>query len=216
MAVMYRRRRARPEAAAASHPEPAARSLSFLALGLVLVAFIVGFVVAPRGPGGFLLSSYHDSNLWAVVPVGWKDEGLVAPFGTAKAAWFDTTNPQDSETIEAKVPAGLSPQRRADARAAQLHALKGYVQGYLGPVTLAGDRTVWLLQYSLSGTDTAVFEFNACTPAIAMTVTADASSGGTLAKEDDAFAAGAEPVCDGPDFSSADRADLALPLTLPS
>jgi hypothetical protein len=216
MAPTLRPRRGRAAAAgeAAQERKPSRRGLGTFVL--VLVAFVIGFFVAPRGPSGLVLASYHTQNLWALVPAGWKDEDAVAPYGTAKAAWFNISDPQESETIEASLRSQLSPHARATARAAALRAVDGYVQGYLGPLTLAGGRQVWLLQYSLSGVDTAVFEFNACSPAIAMTVTADASSAGALATEDDAFAEGAEPVCDGPDFSNADRADFALPLTLPS
>jgi hypothetical protein len=218
MAPTLRPRRGRAAAAGTAEQErkPSRRSRGLGATVLALVAFLIGFFVAPRGPGGLVLASYHDQNLWALVPAGWKDEAAVAPFGTAKAAWFEISDPHDSETIQAALPAQLSPHARATARAAALRAVDGYVQGYLGPLTLAGGRQVWLLQYSLSGVDTAVFEFNACSPAIAMTVTADASSAGALATEEDAFAEGAEPVCDGPAFSNADRADLALPLALPS
>jgi hypothetical protein len=196
---------------------PGARSRTAFALAAIVVAFVVGFLVAPRGPGGMPLATYHDQDLWALVPAGWKDEGLVAPYGTAKAGWFDLSNPQDSETVQATLPAGPTPQARASARAAQLRGLKGYAQSYLGPLShLPGGRTAWLLQYELSGTYTAVFEFDACTPAIAMTVTVDSSSHTTLYKLDDDLAEGAEPVCDGPAFSATDRADIALPLTLPS
>jgi hypothetical protein len=94
--------------------------------------------------------------------------------------------------------------------------LAGYAQSYLGQVTFAGGRRVWLLQYSLGGTYTAVFEFNACTPAIAVTVTLDATSASKLGDEENALPEGAEPVCNGAAFTSPDRADLAIPLHLPS
>lgn len=216
MALRSRLRRgSRSEGAEPQEPGRGSRR-GIATIVLLAVAFIVGFIVAPGGPGGLALTSYHDQNLWALVPVGWKNEGLVAPFGTAKAGWVDTADPQDSETIQATLPAARAPQARASARADALRSVRGYEQGYLGQLTLAGGRQVWLLQYSLSGTDTAVFEFDACAPAIAMTVTVDASSAAALSREDDALAEGAEPVCDGPDFSDRDRADLALPLTLPS
>lgn len=181
---------------------------------MVVIAFIVGVLVAPGGAGG--LATYRDGNLVALAPAGWKDESLVAPYGTALDGWVDGSNPKDSETVQGTLPARLSPQARAGARAGALRHLKGYAQSYLGPLALPGGRQVWELQYALGGTDTAVFEFDACSPAIAMTVTLDASSPGRLKTEDDALPEGAEPVCDGPAFTSPDRADLALPLSLPS
>ncbi|HUB76655.1 MAG TPA: hypothetical protein VL977_06345 [Solirubrobacteraceae bacterium] len=183
---------------------------------LVALGFLVGFLVAPRGPGGTPLATYHDDDLWALVPAGWEDEGLVAPYGTARVGWVDGSDPHESETVQATLPASASPQARASARAAQLHGLSGYAQAYLGPLNLPGGRATWLLQYSLSGTYTAVFEFDACTPAIAMTITVDAPTPTLLSRLDDDLAEGAEPVCDGPAFSAGDGADVALPLTLPS
>lgn len=194
--------------------ERAAARLFGRGVALVVIAFIVGVLVAPGGASG--LATYRDENLVALAPGGWKDEVTVAPYGTALAGWLDVSNPKDSETVQATLPARLSAQARAAARARALSRLKGYRQSYLGPLSLPGGRQVWELQYALAGTDTAVFEFNACSPAIAMTVTLDASSPGRLKTEDDSLPQGAEPVCDGPAFTSPDRADLALPLSLPS
>jgi hypothetical protein len=187
-----------------------------IALVAVAVAFVVGFVIAPRGPGGVVLDTDRGQNLWALVPAGWKDAGLVAPYGSELDRWFDLNDPSASETVLASRPARGAPRQRATARARQLRALKGYVQSYLGPVSFAGGRVVWLLQYSLSGTYTAVFEFNACAPATAVTVTLDAPSASHLSSEENTLPEGAEPVCDGDAFTSPDRADLAIPLHLPS
>ena len=104
--------------------------------------------------------------------------------------------------------AGLSSPTRAPARPCSRHVQHN-------PRRDCG-RVVWLLQYSLGGTYTAVFEFDACTPAIAVTVTLDAPSSKALLSEENSLPEGAEPVCDGPAFTSPDRADLAIPLHFPS
>jgi len=187
-----------------------------VAILAVIVAFVLGFLIAPRGHGGLVVQNDRDQNLWALVPTGWKDEGLVAPYGTALARWFALTDPRASETVLATRPSHAAPRLRASARVAQLRPVRGYLQTYFGPVAFAGGRVVWLLQYSLGGTYSAVFEFDACTPAIAVTVTLDAPSSGALLSEENSLPEGAEPVCDGPAFTSPDRADLAIPLHFPS
>ncbi|HEX2704005.1 MAG TPA: hypothetical protein VHM72_11325, partial [Solirubrobacteraceae bacterium] len=186
-----------------------------IAILAVFIAFVIGFLIAPRGHGGLVIANDRDQNLWALVPTGWKDQGLVAPYGSGLARWAAVTDARASETVLAMRPSRATPQLRASRRAGQLRPLRGYSQTYLGPVEFAGGRIVWLLQYSLGGTYTAVFEFDACTPAIAMTVTLDAPSAGSLRSEEDSLPEGAEPVCDGPAFTSPDRGDLAIPLHLP-
>jgi hypothetical protein len=187
-----------------------------IAILAIIAAFLVGYLIAPRGHGGLVIANDRDQNLWALVPTGWKSDGLVEPYGTALARWLAVTDPRASETVLATRSLRAAPRQRASARASQLRPLRGYSQTYLGPVAFAGGRIIWLLQYSLGGTYTAVFEFDACRPAIAMTVTLDAPSAGSLLSEENSLPEGAEPVCDGPAFTSPDRADLALPLHLPS
>jgi hypothetical protein len=198
--------------------EPPRRSGRGAAIAIlaVIVAFLVGFLIAPRGHGGLVVENDRDQNIWALVPTGWKSEDLAAPYGTALDGWLAVTNTRASETVLATRPARTPPPLRARTRAAQLRPLHGYHQTYLGPVAFAGGRVVWLLQYSLSGTFTAVFEFDACTPAIAVTVTLDAPSLPSLLSEENSLPEGAEPVCDGPAFTSPDRSDLAIPLHFPS
>ncbi len=189
-----------------------------VALTAVLVAgaLVIGLVVAPGGAGGLALRSDSSSNLSLLVPVGWRSEDLVAPYGTALSGWFDTSDTHASETVRATLPAALTPRQRAQDLAARLHGRSAYVESYLGSVTLAGGRPAYVLEYTLDGYPMAVFEFDACHPAIAVTVTLSASSPGKLSAEQLALAQGAEPICDGPAFTSPDRADLAVPLTLPS
>jgi hypothetical protein len=210
-----RRKLAAPTTAAAERERPPSSGRgAAIAILAVIGAFLVGYLIAPRGHGGLVVENDRDQNLWALVPTGWKNEDLVAPYGTALDGWLAVTNPRASETVLATRPSRTAPQGRARARAAQLRPLDGYSQTYLGPVVFAGGRAVWLLQYSLGGTFTAVFEFNACAPAIAVTL--DAPSSAALLSEENSLPEGAEPVCDGPAFTSPDRADLAIPLHFPS
>jgi len=183
----------------------------------VAAAFFAGYLVAPRGHGGLVLETDRGGNLWALVPTGWMDANRVAPYGTELDSWFDPGDPVSSETVLARRPATATPAQRATTRAGELHALDGYVQSYLGPVTFPGGRRVYLLQYALGGVYTGVFEFDACTaPAVAVTVTIDAATQGKLSSEENSLPEGAEPVCDGSAFTSPDRAHLAIPLHFPA
>ncbi|MGA2471409.1 MAG: hypothetical protein ABSG64_12050 [Solirubrobacteraceae bacterium] len=202
--------------AATTEPERAARSRQVPAISaaLVVLALILGIIVAPGGPGGLVLQSFNNGNLALLVPAGWKNEGLVAPHGTSVSGWFNLANPADSETVQASEPAGGTPAERGRALARRLPQDASAVQSYT--VTFPGGRPAWLLLYKLQGAPYAVFEFDVCTPAIAMTVTLSASSPGRLKTYEDGLPAGAAAICKGAAFSSPDRADLAIPLALPS
>ncbi|MGD0198558.1 MAG: hypothetical protein ABSC56_11730 [Solirubrobacteraceae bacterium] len=177
----------------------------------VLIGLVVGFLLAPSHRGGD--DTYRGQDLWALVPSGWKQEPLLAPYGTALDGWFDLNNPADSLAVRATAPAGAAPQARAFARA---HGLGKATRSWVYHVQWPGGRSAWEVLYKEASVFTALFEFDACSPAIAMTVTIDASSQSSLANEEDTLPQGAEPVCDGAAFSSPDRADVAVPLTLPS
>jgi hypothetical protein len=209
-------------ARAADRPAPRRRRALIAArvLGGVVVlggVFALGLLLAPSGRSGLILATDREANLWALIPSGWEDEDLVAPYGSELARWVDPNDTNESETVLARAPAGGAPRARAHARAARLRSRSGYAQSYLGPLTFAGGRVVWLLQYELAGEYTARFEFDACArPKLAVTVTLDAPSQSALLSEENSLPEGAEPVCDGPAFTSPDRADLAIPLHLPS
>jgi hypothetical protein len=182
--------------------------------GGVLAGAVVGLVVGLVLAGGSRgLATYRSADLWALVPSGWKDAGLVAPYGTGLAGWFKASNPTDSIVVRATAPAGPSPQARAFARA---RALGAKTRSYVYEIQWPGGRSAWVVLYTHDAVHTALFEFNACSPAIAMTVTIDASTSGTLAGYENTLPQGAEPVCDAAEFTSPDRADIALPLHLPS
>jgi hypothetical protein len=181
---------------------------------LVVGALFLGMIVAPGH--GLALASYADENLSALVPNGWHDEQLVAPYGTAVLAWVDSGNPHASEEVQATASSHLTPEARARALALSLRHTAGYVQSYLGPVEFFGGRPAWELEYYIGHYPHATFEFDACSPAIAMTVTVSASGLIALNKEQLTLAQDAEPKCDGPAFTSPDRADLAIPLRLPT
>ena len=83
-------------------------------------------------------------------------------------------------------------------------------------VSWPGGRSAWEVLYTDRDVHTALFEFDACSPAIAMTVTLNASSSSRLFDMEHTLPQGAEPVCDGTAFTSPDRADVAIPLHLPA
>jgi hypothetical protein len=183
---------------------------------LVLAALVVGIIVAPSGVGGFALERYADANLSVLVPVGWNDEDLAGPYGTALGGWVDPGDVNSTETVQATRPAAGSPEQRATALAQQLRHRSGYLQSYLGPVAFAGGRPAWELEYAIDGHASAVFEFDACPVTTQVSVTLTASGAGVPADEQLDLPQGAEPICNGPAFTSPDRADLAIPLRLPS
>jgi hypothetical protein len=179
----------------------------------VVLALLVGVIIAPGGPSGFIVNHFTDDNLSLLVPVGWTDENLAAPFGTAVSGWRDPGGSHSSEVVQAQRPAGLAPQARAGLLVRQLHlAPKAY---FLGTVAFPGRGPVWALEYSRLGRAYAIFEFNACPTATAVTVTLAVSGSSVPADFQQTLAPAAEPICDGPAFTSPDRADLAIPLRLP-
>jgi hypothetical protein len=177
----------------------------------IAVGVMIGLIFASSGGGG--LATYRSQDLWALVPAGWKDMNRVASYGTALASWVNLDDPADSVTVRATAPAGPSPERRAFARA---RALGSTTKSFVYQVSWPGGRNAWEVLYTANRVHTALFEFNACSPAIAMTVTLDASSSSSLFDMEHTLPQGAEPVCDGTSFTSPDRADIAVPLHLPS
>jgi hypothetical protein len=183
---------------------------SVAALG-VAAGVALGLIFAPSGGGG--LATYRSQDLWALVPAGWKDENHVAPYGAALAGWVDLANPLDTIAVRATARPGRTPEARAFSRARELGKS---ATGYVYEISWPGGRSAWEVLYTLRGVHTALFEFDACSPAIAMTVTLNASSSSKLFDMEQDLPQGAEPVCDGAAFTSPDRADVAVPLQLPA
>jgi hypothetical protein len=180
------------------------------ALGVAL-GVAIGLIFASGGGGG--LATYRSPSLWALVPAGWKDLKRVAPYGTALASWVDLDNPANAISVRATAPAGASPRVRAFARA---RGLGSATRSYVYEVSWPGGRSAWEVLYTDGDVHTALFEFDACSPAIAMTVTLNASSSSRLFDMEQTLPQSAEPVCDGTAFTSPDRADVAIPLHLPA
>ena len=116
--------------------------------------------------------------------------------------------------MQAVAPARASAASRAAARYAQLRGLAGFVGNAPVGVSFPGGRAAVLLEYSLAGEAHALFEFSACTPSIAMSVSLTASSFRTLDQLAVVLPQNAEPICDGPSFTGRDRADPAIPLRI--
>jgi hypothetical protein len=198
---------------APARPALMSRRGATLAAGLVVLALVLGLLLAPGGPGGFALVHYTDSDLSLLVPSGWQDEDLTSPFGTAISGWSDAGS-HESEVVTATRPAGLSPQARVQQIERRLALpAKSF---YLGTVAFPGRAPVWALLYAQLGHAYAIFAFDACPVATAVTVTLTVSGSSVPADLQQSLAPAAEPICDGPAFTSPDRADLAIPLALPS
>jgi len=131
--------------------------------------------------------------------------------------WADPNQPQDAETVQAVLPASASPQARLLALAATLRNTPGVALSYRGPVNIVfpGGLVVPELEYTTHLGPTAVFTFDACTHTIAVTVTISDTSRPGLDGLSAVLPQSANALCNGPAFSNQDRADAAIPLTLP-
>ena len=160
---------------------------------------------------------FRGSNLAALVPAGYQDLNLTAPHGTALVGWADPGTSQDAETVRATLPASASPQARLLALAATLRNTPGVAISYRGPVDIAfpGGLLVPELEYTTHLGPTAVFAFDSCSHTIAVTVTISDTSRTTLDSLSAVLPQAANALCHGPAFSNQDRADAAIPLSLP-
>jgi RNA polymerase subunit RPABC4/transcription elongation factor Spt4 len=181
----------------------------------VAVAVFVTRAVVQAANSGLRYVSYRSADLTALMPSGYQDLLLASQHGTAIAGFANPTDATEMETVKAKLHAGGSPQSRTLALAASLRNTVGVARGYLGPVTFAGGQIAWELAYTLDHTAEAVFAFDACNRSIAVTVALSSSSEHQLAALSLVLPESARPICDGPAFSNRDRADPAVPLSLP-
>ncbi len=189
---------------------------ALVCLVLVAAAVVVTREVVIARPHHYF-AFFRGSNLAALVPAGFQDLNLSAPHGTALVGWADPAEPQDAETVQATLPAGASPHARMLALAAKLRNSPGVAVGYRGPVDIVfpGGLVVPELEYTTHLGPTAVFSFDACAHTIAVTVTISSTSRRTLDLLSGVLPQAANALCHGPAFSNQDRADAAIPLTLP-
>ncbi len=190
---------------------------ALVCLILVAAAVVVTRQVVIARPHHYF-AFFRGSNLAALVPAGYQDLDLTAPHGTALVGWADANEPQDSETVQATLPASASPQARMLALAAKLRDTPGVAISFRGPVNILfpGGLVVPELEYTTHLGPTAVFAFDACSQTIAVTVTISDTSRVTLDSLSAVLPQSANALCHGPAFSNKDRADVAIPLTLPS
>jgi hypothetical protein len=181
----------------------------------VAIAVFVTRTVVEAGNAGLRYLSYRSADLAALVPSSYKDLLLTAPHGTAIASWADSANAVDMETVQAKLHAAGTPHSRTLALAATVRNTPGAALGYLGTVMFAGGQLAWALEYTLARNSYAVFAFDACNQSIAVTVKLSSSSETLLSALSLVLPESARPICDGPAFSNRDRADTAVPLSLP-
>jgi hypothetical protein len=189
---------------------------ALVCLILVAAAVVVTRQIVIARPHHYF-AFFRGSNLAALVPTGYEDLNLPAPHGTALIGWADPNQPQDSETVKAVLPASASPQSRLLALAATLRDTPGVALSYRGPVNVIfpGGLVVPELEYTTHLGPTAVFTFDACTHTVAVTVTISDTSRPGLDSLSAVLPQAANALCNGPAFSNQDRADVAIPLTLP-
>jgi RNA polymerase subunit RPABC4/transcription elongation factor Spt4 len=181
----------------------------------VAVAVFVTRAVVQAANSGLRYVSYRSADLTALVPSGYQDLLLASQHGTAIAGFAKPTDVTEMETVKAKLHASGSPRSRMLALAATLRNTVGVARGYLGPVTFPGGQIAWALEYTLDHTAWAVFTFDGCNRAIAVTVTLSSRSEHQLSALSLVLPESAKPICDGPAYSNRDRADPAVPLSLP-
>jgi hypothetical protein len=178
----------------------------------VAVAVVVTRTVVDAANSGLRYVPYRSNDLVMLVPDGYSDELLAGPHGTAVAGFVDPSTAADSEVVRATVPAGGTPNSRAVALAATLRNTPGVALGQVYSVTLPGGQPASELIYTQAGADYAVFEYDACSHRIGVTMTLSASRVGLLDEFEDVLPQSAYPICDGPDFSNRDRSDTSVPL----
>jgi hypothetical protein len=178
----------------------------------VAVAVVVTRTVVDAANSGLRYVPYRSNDLVMLVPDGYSDELLAGPHGTAVAGFVDPSTAADSEAVRATVPAGGTPNSRAVALAATLRNTPGVALGQVYSVTLPGGQPASELIYTQAGADYAVFEYDACSQRIGVTMTLSASRVGLLDEFEDVLPQSAYPICDGPDFSNRDRSDTSVPL----
>ena len=180
----------------------------------VAVAVLVTRLVVDAANSGLRYVPYRSSDLAALVPSGYTDQLLAGPHGTAVAGFVNPSQAADSELIQAKAPRGGTPHERAVAMAAKLRDTPGVALGSLYSVAFPGEAagSAWEILYRLEDADYAVFEFDACSAAVGVTVTLSAASLSLLDDFELVLPQAAAPICDGPDFSNRDRADPSVPL----
>jgi RNA polymerase subunit RPABC4/transcription elongation factor Spt4 len=189
---------------------------ALLCLVLVAAAVVVTREIVIERPHHYF-AFFRGSNLAALVPAGYQDLHLTAPHGTAIAGWADPAQPQDSETVQATIPATASPTARLRALAAKLANTPGVSVSYRGPVDVVfpGGLVVPELEYTTHLGPTAVFAFEACAHTVAVTVTISSTSRTRLDGLSGVLPQSANALCHGPAFSNQNRADVATPLSVP-
>jgi hypothetical protein len=181
----------------------------------VAAAVLVTRTLVDAANAGLRYVPYRSADLAALVPSGYHDLLLTGPHGTAITGWGDPASAANGETIRATRPAVGTPHARILRLAATLGNKPGVARGYLGTVTFPGGQLAWELEYTFDHGTYAVFAFDACSQTIAMTVTISSSSERRLGDLSLVLPESAAPICDGPAFSNRDRADPAVPLSLP-
>ena len=150
---------------------PTANAAPWTLVGLGAAVGVAVALTIASGSGG--LAVYHGQDLGHSSRPAGRTRALSAPYGTAAAGWVDLGDVANSITVRANKPAGRPPEARAFARA---RALGSATKAYVYEISWPGGRSAWEVLYTDHDVHTALFEFNACTPAVAVTVTLDASS----------------------------------------
>ncbi len=184
---------------------------------LVAVVAVAGAVLITRAVidaenSGLHFDAVESVNLATFVPSGWQNQLLAGPHGTAIAAYVNPSSAADTETVTATLGARGTPHSRLIALYEKLGRAPGVARGYHGMVTFPGDQVEWTVYYTFDSAYYAVFLFDSCKGSIGMNVTLSAASATALQSLTTVLPGSAEPKCDGPAFSSSDRADASVPL----
>jgi RNA polymerase subunit RPABC4/transcription elongation factor Spt4 len=186
--------------------------ICLVAVGLAI--FLTRLILESK-KSGLEYTVYGSSNLAALIPAGYVDQALTAPHGTAVIGYADPGNPSNAVIISASQPDGGAPRARTLALSRRLANEPGVARGQLAHILFPGGQTAWEQLYTLDKVAYAVIAFDSCSNRIGVTVTLSSPSLTLLGELEEALPRNAAPVCDGPNFSARDRADPAVPLSLP-
>jgi RNA polymerase subunit RPABC4/transcription elongation factor Spt4 len=190
---------------------------ALVCLVLVAAAVFATRQVVESHPSPTSYSYYRSNDLAVLVPAGYHNLYLASPHGTAQVGFQRAAHPGDMVMVRATVPAAGTPTSRLDGLAKVLRNTPGVAVGAGGVTSIEfpGGLRVPELLYTMAGDDYAAFGFDACSHTIAVRVTLSATTRTRLEALEESVPQSANAICDGPDFTVQDRADIAIPLSLP-
>ena len=175
---------------------------------------LVTRAVVDAANSGLRYVPYRSNDLVMLVPDGYSDELLAGPHGTrGRRLRRIPRRPRTQRRFARPLPAGGTPQLAASRRWRRRCATRPASRSARSTRSRcpAGSRPPSCSTRE-ARVDYAVFEYDACSRRIGVTLTLSTDDIGLLNEFEDVLPQSAYPICDGPDFSNRDRADTSVPL----